>query len=726
MSTNSRLLEDIVYKLADSRNKNKPGAIVFLGAGASLTAGIPLTGKIIDDIRSDFAGKRRVTDYFQSIDDFNQDKSEADKKKYNYYEIMDCLDGDEIKELFSKYVRDAKLNVAHIYLASMINEGYVDYVVTVNFDNLMQRALALYSKFPSVHDVTLLKEKVTDTIDIPAVIHVHGQYNGNFQLNKKGELEKVKDMTENIFAKISQNRTCIVVGYSGEDPVFDNIFSSTKFDKNLYWICYKEQPPSQAVQDKLINKVEFNASCVNGYDADTFFMKLHNSLKINEPHIYTNPFQMLETYLEKVVDITGEEFAGVNERLRISRERVKLAISLYNRDAPNLVADQNYQSAIEKDNYALKLSEIVSSKNFAALKDLHAVIIKVGLEDELKQNISDAYFSWGYDLGEKNKYEEAIEKYKIVLSLNDKSDVAYNNWGVMYDRMKKLEEALPYYQKAIDSNPGKAMYYNNMGSCLDALGRFAEAEVFLKEGISKEPDYPNIQLNYANVLYSQKKYEQAIAPYQKAIAAEPGRADLYYCLGGCLYYLKKYNEAAEQYKKVLELEPDNPTIHKDLGNALFYGGAQKEALEVFKAGLLIHKTEKVLYTDYGSALANSGQYKEAEKQYQEALKIDPLYTPAYNGLGHALNKDGRKQDALIILQKGESIREGSCLYNLSCGYALSGEKRLSLASLEKFLKNEKLYEEDVPRKEIEADEDFASLHNDPEFKILLDTYKPVI
>lgn len=623
MSTNSQSLEDIVYKLSETQKRNRPGAIVFLGAGASFTAGIPLASNIIEAIGETFKEKPSVQRYFKHLDGINTGKPEEEKEKVNYYKLMQCLDADEIKELFQKYVRDAKLNVAHVYLASMIKNGYVDYVVTVNFDNLMQRALALYGIFPSVHDVTTLKEKVTDTIDRPAVIHVHGQYNGNWQLNKVGELGKVKEMLENTFAKISQNRTWIVVGYSGEDPVFETIFSSTKFDKNLYWVCYKEQAPSQLVQDSLINKTEYNASCVNGYDADTFFMKLHNSLKIEEPHIYTNPFLMLETYLEKMVDITGEEFSGVNERLRISRERVKVAIGLYNtNEVAQFPAGKKFQTGIEKDNYKLKLSEIVSAKNFNDLDALYGDIKAMGLEKELKLNISDAYFSWGYELGEAEKHAAAIEKYKTVIALNDSYDLAYNNIAVMYDRMKLYKEAIPFYEKA------------------------------------------------------------------------------------------------------LQLNSDISTIYLDYGNALYNTGAFNDAIVQYETGLKREPRNKELYLSYGNALAELGLNQDAEKKYREILKIDPLYASAYNGLGNVLNKDGRKAEALSLLQKGESIKEGSCLYNLACGYSLSGENQLCFASLEKLLKNEKLYNEDIARQVIESDPDFIPVKNDPEFKKLLDTYKP--
>jgi tetratricopeptide (TPR) repeat protein len=505
----------------------------------------------------------------------------------------------------------------------MINAGFVDYVVTVNFDNLVQRSLSLYDIFPSVHDLTNLKEKVTDTIESPAVIHVHGQYNGNWQLNKIGELGKVKEMMQNIFAKISQNRTWIVVGYSGEDPVFDTVFSSTKFDKNLYWVCYKDQAPSQTVQEKLLNKTEYNACRLNGYDADSFFMKLHNELAIEEPNIYKNPFTVLETYLANIKDISGDEFKGVNQRLEISKKRVKEAIALYNADEENTNPfSDEYKSAITRDNYALKLSEMVSSKNFDKIPKLHDEIKQNKLEDDLKTNLSDAYFSWGFELGELADYNAAIEKYKTALEFNPNTDGALHNWGIM--------------------------------------------------------------------LYNLRDYAQAVEKIEQAIALYSEDALYYRSMGISLYMLKDYDNANLNFKKAIDLNAN----------------------------------DAITYLDFANSLAKQESYKDAVKKYQKAIELDPLLASAYSGLGHCLNRLDKLDEALIQLQKGESIKEGSCLYNLACGYALTNQKELCLAALEKLLKNELLYNESVTRDELENDPDFKNVKDLPGFIKLLDTYKP--
>src|SRR5690606_32357451 len=101
---------------------------------ASQSAGIPLTGTIVKDILEEHKEK-------PSIERLN----DLDKK--NYYKLMSALSAQERRRLFSNYVnnKNVKLNVTHIYLAQLLNEEYVDYVLTVNFDDLMLKACALFN-----------------------------------------------------------------------------------------------------------------------------------------------------------------------------------------------------------------------------------------------------------------------------------------------------------------------------------------------------------------------------------------------------------------------------------------------------------------------------------------------------------------------------------------------------------------------------------------------------
>jgi tetratricopeptide (TPR) repeat protein len=144
----------------------------------------------------------------------------------------------------------------------------------------------------------------------------------------------------------------------------------------------------------------------------------------------------------------------------------------------------------------------------------------------------------------------------------------------------------------------------------------------------------------------------------------------------------------------------------------------------FKKAIDLNANDAITYLDFANSLAKQESYKDAVKKYQKAIELDPLLASAYSGLGHCLNRLDKLDEALIQLQKGESIKEGSCLYNLACGYALTNQKELCLAALEKLLKNELLYNESVTRDELENDPDFKNVKDLPGFIKLLDTYKP--
>jgi NAD-dependent SIR2 family protein deacetylase len=134
-------INHIAYQLKSNKNESRPGAIVFIGAGCSVSGGIPIANKIVDEVLDKYH-------YHPSISCLSQ--------KPTYPELMKCLGPRERRNIFKDYVEKAKINVSHIYLAQLMKLGYVDYIVTVNFDNLAQRGLALENIFPTTYDISIL------------------------------------------------------------------------------------------------------------------------------------------------------------------------------------------------------------------------------------------------------------------------------------------------------------------------------------------------------------------------------------------------------------------------------------------------------------------------------------------------------------------------------------------------------------------------------------------
>lgn len=126
------------------------------------------------------------------------------------------------RDLIGKYIDEAKINWAHIGIAQLMKQGYVDRVLTTNFDPLVARACALVGLFPAVYDFASSQVfKAADTLE-QAVFYLHGQRSGFRLLNTKKEMGSLSKALKPLFRDPGRGRTWIVVGYSGEnDPVYD-------------------------------------------------------------------------------------------------------------------------------------------------------------------------------------------------------------------------------------------------------------------------------------------------------------------------------------------------------------------------------------------------------------------------------------------------------------------------------------------------------------------------
>ena len=118
------------------RNAQKIGrkCTLLIGSGCSVTAGIPAAKGFVERIESDWP--------------------EAYKRATNktYPQCMTQLLPDERRALIAEYVDKAKINWAHIGIAQLIKHGFVDRVLTTNFDPLVVRACALANEYLAVYD----------------------------------------------------------------------------------------------------------------------------------------------------------------------------------------------------------------------------------------------------------------------------------------------------------------------------------------------------------------------------------------------------------------------------------------------------------------------------------------------------------------------------------------------------------------------------------------------
>jgi NAD-dependent SIR2 family protein deacetylase len=151
-------VSEIAEKLVRQKQSGQ-STILFLGAGASVTANIPTT--------------RGIVQYINESSEFDHIENPGSQ---NYFDIMGQLEPGERKKLLSHFINKAKINETHFIAGQLMRLGYIDCIITTNFDPLIENSTNLfhtnYHTIDVVNNVSLTGHSVT----FPSIIYLHGKY----------------------------------------------------------------------------------------------------------------------------------------------------------------------------------------------------------------------------------------------------------------------------------------------------------------------------------------------------------------------------------------------------------------------------------------------------------------------------------------------------------------------------------------------------------------------
>ena len=685
-------IEHLVYLLKKAKEKNLPKPIFFLGAGASKTGGIPLAKDIIMDILEKYSDH-------PSICNLPEDSR-------SYAKLMKCLHPDQRNELLKGYIDEAKINVTHIYLAQLLKEEYADYILTVNFDNLMLRALSLFNIFPPTYDMAILNNLTTTTFEDKSVIYLHGQSHGLWLLNTDDEMKIPNNIILRIFDSIKNKRPWIFIGYSGEDPIFQHIKNLGRFDNGLYWVTYYDALPNENVVDLLSNPLS-NGYLIKGYDADSFMLKLNNMLELEQPNIVDKPFSALKDMLSNIVDIEDKEhFKLVKERMSISLRQVSEAIEKYEKgEKQSETNDMAEVDILKKEIINMSISgnynedEIAQIENKA--KDLN--------NKDLDSLLSDLFYNWGNDLGDLARtktgeqadelFNQAFEKYQKATQFKPDKHEAFYNWGtdLGYLARTKTEEqadelfnqAFEKYQKATQFKPDMYEAFYNWGNVLGYLARTKTGE------------------------QADELFNQTFEKYQKATQFKPDYHKAFYNWGTNLGDLARtktgeqaeelFNQAFEKYQKAIQFKPDYHKAFYNWGNDLVNLARTKngeQAEELFNKAFEKYQKATQFKPDMYEAFDNWGLLLVDLARTKTREQVEELYNQAFE-------------------KYQKSISLGGDCYNLACLYAIKGKKDDAMLYLEKSLK-----EKTIETSYVLKDEDWKQYLSDKDFNDIINKFTP--
>jgi tetratricopeptide (TPR) repeat protein len=195
-----------------------------------------------------------------------------------------------------------------------------------------------------------------------------------------------------------------------------------------------------------------------------------------------------------------------------------------------------------------------------------------------------------------------------------------------------------------------------------------------------------------------QRYQAAIAAYAKAPEMT---ADIWNKMGIDYQMMFNSKDASRCYKESLKLEPRNPQVLNNLGTVFASTKDFSSADHLYRKALKIDPHSALILKNLGTNLLAQHKYDRGWAAYQQALAIDP----------HIFSDNGSPS-----VQDPSSVQErGAMNYYMAAGCARAGYADCALQYLRMALD-----EGFTTRKKVANDSEFASLHDNPAFKQLLE------
>lgn len=260
---------------------------MMLGAGASLKSGIKPTTQIMSELLEQFGGGIEGPDLRHR---FNQLWGQWDEKQKNQY-LMPYLNADP--------------SPGYAPLAAAIRQGYIDTIVTFNFDRLLQKALVSAGLHEDEDFKVIVRgdhadDRLIALMDLPEprikILKLHGSLTGATFLWSEREMLNYPPSIEKLVAGLTA-RPIVICGYGFQDTCVLRAFSP---DGGAIYCVNPDGIPS-GLRGFMINRRSENL-VIDGPDGrfDSFFALVADSLNGPPPGGNTvarkNPFKFLESH----------------------------------------------------------------------------------------------------------------------------------------------------------------------------------------------------------------------------------------------------------------------------------------------------------------------------------------------------------------------------------------------------------------------------------------------
>lgn len=468
------------YRYGNNNDNNKrdkrPHFAIFLGAGASKDSHIKLASEMMEDFKKIILEDEDLTfDTDKARDDWFEEQNWHQESKSKYSCLFQRAYKTDIdrRNYIQDVIAEGEASLGYIILSNFIAEGYVDTIITTNFDDLVYQACTSYTAVrPVVYSLGGFASEMSSMIDRPKVIKIHGDFLFSALKNTETELaEQDPNMSKQVEEILAKYEGLIVVGYKGNDESVINLLRRLPSGHSLYW-C----EVSRMIKDE-------------------------PTIELDERVI-----KLLKDKRGKLVEMKGFDHL-MKEILEVVKFDTNIIIRAFQKRQDKLNEElHKFDKVSEDDNKSQPDKTEKKEESFTAkIENVFDLI-------NLRNKTNEAWLDKNYDEQEKlarqiieNRPTDSFGHFNLALALQEKK--------------QNLDEVEANYRKAIELEPNNAVTYNNLGLLLakDKMRRQEAEENYLK-ALELDSNYPSPYYNLACLNSLRHKRDEVFGYLKQAVA----------------------------------------------------------------------------------------------------------------------------------------------------------------------------------------------------------------
>jgi len=249
---------------------------------------------------------------------------------------------------------------------------------------------------------------------------------------------------------------------------------------------------------------------------------------------------------------------------------------------------------------------------------------KINILADSVQRKFDYYFFEGIRLKNDQKFDQALETFRLCLSIDSLDAGIQSETGILYAALGFNNEAVKCFEKAIQFDPGNWWYNVQLISMYADLKNWKRSIEITKELQKYFPDKEQVYSMLASFYKETKEYDKAILAFEKLEnlqgidqATSIEKYNLY-------ILLKKENKANAEIDKLVNKYPTESRYKVVRGDIFMQQKMPEKAFEIYQQVLNDDPQNAFVYVSLSEYYKSANQPEKALESIVSALKSEQL------------------------------------------------------------------------------------------------------